>query len=80
MSVSELHASSRIEPGLGRLHSIFHQGKVRFATYRARRAIYRRTRAELAALSNRELADLGIPRCHIHRVALETAAMEMADG
>jgi uncharacterized protein YjiS (DUF1127 family) len=38
-----------------------------------RRKIYRETVAELNALSTRELADLGIPRSMITRIALEAA-------
>ena len=40
-------------------------------TYRARRACFRRTFAELSQLSPRELADIGIPRSHIRRLASE---------
>lgn len=43
------------------------------AEARARRAVYRQTLRELKALSGRELADLGIPRSTITRVALEAA-------
>ena len=45
-------------------------------TNKARRQRFRTTFSELCALSNRELADLGIPRSHIRRLALE----EMAKG
>lgn len=38
-----------------------------------KRATYRRTLRELEALSNRELADLGLSRSGIRRVALEAA-------
>ncbi|NUH65957.1 DUF1127 domain-containing protein [Sulfitobacter sp. S0837] len=37
----------------------------------ARRAAYRRTLNELHALSDRELADIGLARCDIRRVAGE---------
>ncbi len=43
---------------------------------KARRQRFRKTYTELYALSNRELADMGIPRSHIRRLALE----EMAKG
>jgi len=39
----------------------------------ARRRIYRQTRRELNALTARELADLGIHRSQITRIALEAA-------
>lgn len=43
---------------------------------RRRRARYHATLSELRALSNRELADLGIPRADIRRRALEELEME----
>jgi len=44
-----------------------------FRVARERRALYRRTVAELSALSNRDLADLGIGRSEIHGLAHEAA-------
>ena len=44
-----------------------------FADYRAKRRVFRETVAELSALSNRELADLGINRAEIRRIALAAA-------
>ncbi len=41
------------------------------AEARARRASYRRTLSELLALNDRELADIGIARCDIRRLARE---------
>ncbi|MEX3316983.1 DUF1127 domain-containing protein [Sulfitobacter sp. PS-8MA] len=38
---------------------------------RARRASYRQTLNELQALSDRELADIGLARCDIRRLARE---------
>ncbi|MTH64924.1 DUF1127 domain-containing protein [Paracoccus shanxieyensis] len=46
-------------------------GKIR--THFARRALYRQTVRELNDLNGRELADLGISRSMIRRVALEAA-------
>ncbi len=46
---------------------------VRFQEARARRAVYRQTVSELSNLSNRELADLGIHRSMITRIATEAA-------
>lgn len=45
----------------------------RLKTSLVQRAIYRKTIQELNALSNRDLADLGIGRSQIRRVALEAA-------
>lgn len=46
-----------------------------FADYAAKRAVYRSTMNELGALNNRELADLGLSRSGIRRVALEAAKL-----
>lgn len=46
-----------------------------FADYTAKRSVYRRTLNELGALNNRELADLGLSRSGIRRVALEAAKL-----
>lgn len=43
------------------------------AERRAKAAIFRNTRAELKALSDRELADLGIARSEITSIAFEAA-------
>jgi uncharacterized protein YjiS (DUF1127 family) len=45
-----------------------------FNDARARRKVYRQTVRELSALSSRDLADLGIHRSMITRVALEAAS------
>ena len=39
----------------------------------AKRAVYRQTVKELDALSNRELADLGLSRSSIRSIAIEAA-------
>mgnify|MGYP005988361807 CR=1 FL=1 len=44
-----------------------------FVTARAQRKVYTATVTELSALSNRDLADLGISRSMIKRIALEAA-------
>ncbi len=43
------------------------------AARQAKRRVYKTTFSELAVLSNRELADLGIARCEIRRIATEAA-------
>lgn len=43
------------------------------AQYLRRQRVYSRTRVELSALTDRELADLGISRFDIARVAREAA-------
>ena len=42
-----------------------------------RRSIYRATVCELNSLTNRDLADLGISRSHIRRLALEASQQEV---
>lgn len=49
--------------------TLIETAKTRFARYR----MYRRTFNELSALSNRELADLGLHRSAIRRVSLQAA-------
>lgn len=44
---------------------------------RARRAAYRRTFAELAGLSDRELSDIGIARGDIRRIAREEYSKDL---
>lgn len=53
--------------------TFFHQKLEQMRDKRARRKIYKLTRSELIALNDRDLADLGIPRASITRVAMEAA-------
>ncbi len=55
------------------LRTFFHQKNDQLRDSLERRKVYKATHRELSMLSNRELADLGIPRSHITRIALETA-------
>ncbi|ASM72763.1 MULTISPECIES: DUF1127 domain-containing protein [Roseobacteraceae] len=43
------------------------------AERQAKRAVYRKTFNELASLGDRDLADLGLHRSHIRRIATEAA-------
>ncbi|SFP02518.1 DUF1127 domain-containing protein [Tranquillimonas alkanivorans] len=62
--------SRTVEAGLlDRIASFLKDAGERLERYR----LYRRTLTELDALSNRELADLGIGRSGIRRVAYEAA-------
>jgi uncharacterized protein YjiS (DUF1127 family) len=58
-----------------------HLQHMRAATQQAykRRTIYRSTLSELCGLTDRELADIGIPRSHVRRVAREAAKMVQSD-
>ncbi len=40
---------------------------------RKRNVLYRRTLAELSSLTDRDLADLGVHRSEVHRIAHEAA-------
>lgn len=53
----------------GRFTATLKSAKLRFANYR----VYRKTVAELSALSTRDLNDLGISPSMIKRIALEAA-------
>ena len=59
--------------GIGGFPRSFGDLRTRFAAARQRRAIYLRTQAELQALSDRDLADLGMHRTEIGRIAREAA-------
>ena len=53
--------------------TIFHQKWDQARDVLARRRVYRKTYHELSMLTDRDLADLGIPRSNIRRLALEAA-------
>ncbi len=53
--------------------SIFHQKLDQIRQALAKRRVYRATFSELAALTDRDLRDLGIPRSNIKRIAKEAA-------
>lgn len=55
------------------IRTYFHQKMDELKTARAKRKVYNETYAELAAMSDRNLKDLGIPRSGIDRKALEAA-------
>ncbi len=64
------HSTHRASAGVAdQLHSV----AASFQDYRARRKLFRQTYRELNELSNRELADLGINRSMIRRLAFEAA-------
>ncbi|MFT6674953.1 MAG: hypothetical protein ACJAVM_001139 [Sulfitobacter sp.] len=73
------HAISRSDV---RLQAAWDTLRLRFARMssavkkaKTRRARYLATFAELSGLTDRELADIGIPRSHIRRLALEDSRM-----
>lgn len=64
MAVTDI-SRSVIQSASGEAQNVFAGVKARFARHR----LYRQTLAEMQALSNRELADLGMHRSEIPRIA-----------
>lgn len=71
MAVARSNSGLDVVLGAGR--SIFHQKRDQIRQALAKRRVYRATFSELAALTDRELRDLGIPRSNIKRLAMEAA-------
>lgn len=69
-AIDHIHGSVRKEAGLRAKLSAFFTG---MQEARARNAVYRQTIRELNALTSRDLADLGIHRSMISRIAHEAA-------
>lgn len=68
MAVVSTHTAPKSAPAFG-IAALVENAKTRFARYR----MYRQTVNELAGLSDRELADLGLHRSMIRRVAMQAA-------
>ena len=79
MPIATSHSNTRPRAILEDLQNRFSALLLATKTARARRRRYVSTYSELSALSDRDLADLGIPRAHIRRLALEESYMEHAD-
>lgn len=71
MAITRSHGGLDVVFDAGR--TFFHHKLDQLKKARAKRRDYRNTYHELSILSDRELGDLGIPRCHIKRLALEAA-------
>lgn len=67
------YASQSTSPRQTGLFSRLQRLRDALNTVMQQRAVYSRTLQELQALSNRELADLGIHRSEIPRIAAEAA-------
>ncbi|MGJ8543935.1 MAG: DUF1127 domain-containing protein [Sulfitobacter sp.] len=76
MSLAVTFTNGGSKPASGEMQSTLSRLWATLKNKRQQFAIYNRTYNELAALSNRELADLGIPRSHIRRLALESMNSE----
>lgn len=75
------HRNQSLDQGLGAYLSIRLQHlRAAYRLAQTRRAVFRRTFNELAGLTDRELADIGIPRAHIRRVARDAARLETYNG
>ena len=68
MAVASTHTAPKSASAFG-IAALVENAKTRFARYR----MYRQTVNELAGLSDRALADLGLHRSMIRRVALQAA-------
>ena len=58
---------------LDELRDAFRRGQAALAAWRRRRALFANTVSELTHLTDRDLADLGIPRADIRAIAREAA-------
>ena len=68
-SYAQTQTHGILERGFAFLADVFHNA----AAYQARRTVYRTTLAELRALSDRELADLGMNRAMLSSIAWQSA-------
>lgn len=66
-------SNSRLDVILDAGRTIFHQKQDQMRQARAKRKVFRATFFELSVLSDRDLKDLGIPRSHIKKLAMEAA-------
>ncbi len=73
MAVAHTQTALKGTSGFG-IAALIETAKTRFVRYR----VYRQTVNELSALSNRELADLGLHRSIIRRVAMQAADENIA--
>ena len=73
MSIAISRNNARLQAVLDDVRSRFKRFLSVAQEANERRSIYRATICELGRLSNRELADLGIPRSHIRRLAIEAS-------
>ncbi|MEX0307300.1 MAG: DUF1127 domain-containing protein [Ruegeria sp.] len=66
MAIASTHTAPKGVPAFG-IAALIEGAKARFTRYR----LYRQTVNELSELSNRELADLGLHRSMIRRLAMQ---------
>ena len=63
------HTENRDATLMGRLHAWTDDVRLRVERFR----VYRQTLSEMGALNNRELADLGLHRSELRRVAFQAS-------
>ena len=68
-----IRSNSGLDVILDAGRTIFHQKRDQIRKALAKRKVYRAAFFELAALTDRDLRDLGIPRSNIKRLAMEAA-------
>ncbi|WP_323763713.1 DUF1127 domain-containing protein [Marinovum sp.] len=68
------YASSNTASGFS-FSALLHKSVEAYKTARTRRAVYNRTFDELASLTDRDLADIGVARSNIRAIALKEAAL-----
>ncbi len=73
MAIASTNATLKQAPAFG-FAALIEAAKTRFVRYR----LYRQTVSELSALSDRELADLGLHRSMIRRLAMQAAEEHLA--
>lgn len=66
---TQTRTNSSIEHGLAFMADVFHDAAARYARHK----IYRTTLAELRAIGDRELADLGMSRSMLSSIAWQAA-------
>ncbi len=73
MAIAKTHSNSLLGTFSENSFQLIQQARLKLAEKLQRRAIYRTTFAELDALSDRDLDDLGLARHNIRTVAYDTA-------
>lgn len=74
MTTQTRHGFDHGTAGPSPLSAWLHAHYVRFDNWKAQRREFQRTVDELSRLSDRELDDIGIPRCDIRRIARDAVA------
>lgn len=79
MSIAISRNNARLQAVLDDMRSRFKRFLSVAQEANERRGVYRTTIRELGRLADRDLADLGIPRSHIRRLAIEASQKGRTD-